>query len=75
MSGGRWFEPSEEAKTLQCRLVLAELSKGPKTTLDLRAVGVMSPAARVMSLKRAGIGIVTLRQGRQGLYVLIGGAA
>lgn len=69
------FTPSAEAKTAQCRCVLAALRAGSQTTDDLRRLAVRSPASRVMELRKAGHVIVTERAGVQARYVLIGGAA
>lgn len=68
------FEPTEDAKTSQCRVVLMALREGPMSTLDLRALNVMSPAARVMDLRRRGLIIDTMRMGRCAVYALHGRA-
>lgn len=76
------FNPPSESKAQQCALVLALLRTGPQTTLDLRAAGVMSPAARIYSARKAGHPIETLKtrqlddQGRShpvAKYVLLPG--
>ena len=74
MSGAD-FNPSAEAKIAQCMAVLAALREDPKTTAGLRCVlgPCSSPAARVMDLRRAGHRILTQREGRQALYVLLPG--
>lgn len=66
------FNPSAEAKSAQCMAVLAALCEGPKTTAQLRAIlgPSSSPAARVLSLRKAGHRIATQRNGAQALYVL-----
>ena len=74
------FNPAPESKAKQCALVLSLLKKGPQTTLDLRSASVMSPAARVMDLRKGGAPIETVRsrqfdeQGKShalALYVLL----
>ena len=62
-------------------LLLAHLKKGPLTTIQARdELGVMSPAPRVMELRRQGHNIITLRtetvdrtgtKHREGQYVLL----
>ena len=71
MSGAD-FNPCTEAKSAQCLAVLAALREGPKTTAALRRIlgTSSSPAARVMDLRK-GHRIVTQREGRQALYVLL----
>lgn len=58
------FNPIDDAKASQCGVVLTALREGPRSTLDLRALHVMSPAARVMDLRQRGLSIDTLRSGR-----------
>lgn len=74
MSGAD-FSPGAEATTAQCRAVLAALSERPQTTAELRAIlgASSSPAARVLDARKAGHHIVTQREGRQALYVLLRG--
>ena len=56
------FNPREIAKAHQRSVILAELTKGPANTIFLReTLGIMSPAARVLELRRAGLHIVTKR--------------
>lgn len=50
----------ENAKTQRERL-LHMLRKGPVTTLMARAAGIMSPAPRILELRRQGHNIVTDR--------------
>jgi hypothetical protein len=71
------FKPSGESLNHQCALVLSELRKGPRTTLDFRDIFVSHPSGRVMSLRKAGFDILTRRRGAWAEYVLIeqGGAA
>lgn len=64
------FNPSDDGKAKQCLLVLSELRKGPRSTNDLRALGVMSPAARVLDARRSGFVIDTLRVERCAVYAL-----
>lgn len=62
-------------------LLLDHLKKGPFTTIQARdELGVMSPAPRVMELRRQGHNIITLRtetvdrtgtKHREGQYVLL----
>lgn len=69
------FEPTDDAKSSQCRVVLTALREGPMSTIDLRALHVMSPAARVMDLRRRGLSIDTMRKGRCAVYALHEGEA
>ena len=71
MSGAD-FNPCTEAKLEQCSAVLDALRKGPKTTAQLRAIlgPSSSSAARIMDLRKVHR-IVTQREGRQALYVLL----
>lgn len=64
------FEPTDDHKANQRRLVLSALRQGPQSTIDLRALHIMSPAARVMDLRRQGLNIDTLRKGRCAVYAL-----
>lgn len=64
------FNPSDDIKARQRQLVMSELRKGPRSTNDLRALGVMSPAARVLEARRSGLVIDTLREGRCAVYKL-----
>lgn len=64
------FNPSDDIKARQRRLVIAELRIGPRSTNDLRALGVMSPAARVLEARRSGLTIDTMREGRCAVYAL-----
>lgn len=65
-----FFEPTDDDKASQRGLVLSELRQGPRSTHDLRALAVMSPAARVLDLRRQGLMIETLRVGRCAVYAL-----
>ena len=67
------FNPSAEGKSVQCAAVLRALKKRPQTTTELRIIlGLSSsPAARVLSLRKAGHRIVTQRKGAEALYVLM----
>lgn len=68
---GADFKPSAETLTQQCLAVLVALRGGPKTTTELRVLcGALSPAARVLDLRRSGHSVVTLRKNRQALYSL-----
>lgn len=64
------FDPTGDHKANQRRVVLSALRQGPHSTIDLRALHVMSPAARVMDLRRQGHSIDTLRNGRCAVYLL-----
>ena len=73
------FEPDNTAKAKQRTLILARLKEGPVSTLEARALGAMSPAARVLELRKAGWQIATEhrlsaddlgRVTRCGVYVL-----
>lgn len=78
------FDPSDTAKHRQRALLFAELLKGSVSTVQAReTLGIMSPAARIMELRRQGHEIVT-RPGqvvdaaglthRSAVYELVGGA-
>ena len=57
------LNPSQEAKAHQRKLILDALRLGTLTTIAAREdLGVMSPAARVMELRRAGHSIKTVRR-------------
>lgn len=56
------FTPSQEAKARQRATILAALCEAPLSTIQARALGVLSPAARVMELRRAGWVILTHRR-------------
>ena len=64
------FMPSSDDLVKQLALTLAELRKGPRTTLELRALAISHPAGRVMSLKRAGFRITTCKLGKFAEYHL-----
>lgn len=64
------FTPTPEAAAGQRQLVLSELMQGPRTTLQLRALGIASPAARVLELRRGGWTITASRAGRFARYSL-----
>ncbi|MBL8451794.1 MAG: hypothetical protein JNK97_03540 [Zoogloea sp.] len=79
------FEPGETGKARQRFVIYTELLKGAVSTVFAReTLGIMSPAARIMELRRQGHKIVT-RAGRvvdaagvshrSAVYVLVGGAA
>lgn len=80
MNGVDFTGPAESERTRQRQLVLAALRVGPLSSVEGRErLGVLSPAARVMELRRAGHHITTVRgtrldeQGRShrcGIYVL-----
>lgn len=65
-----YFQPTDDDRASQCQLVLSELRQGPRSTHDLRALGVMSPAARILEWRRHGLTIDTLRVGRCAVYAL-----
>jgi Helix-turn-helix domain len=64
------FEPADDDKANQSIVVLSALRQRPQSTIDLRALHVMSPAARVMDLRRKGLQIETKRTGRCAVYAL-----
>lgn len=68
-SASTFFEPTGSDKASQCAVVLSALRLGPQSTLDLRSLGIMSPAARVLELRQR-LSIATLRTGRCAVYVL-----
>ena len=56
------LDPSQEAQAHQRNLILDALRCAPLTTIAARTdLGIMSPAARVMELRRAGHNIETVR--------------
>ena len=64
------FNPADDRKSHQCEVVLNALRQGPKSTIELRELNVMSPAVRVMEWRRRGLVIDTLRVGRCAVYAL-----
>jgi hypothetical protein len=75
-TSGHDFRPSGADVSEQALAVLALLKESPRTTTELRLLtGTMSPAARVLDLRRAGHRIATCRAGRQACYVLRGAEA
>ncbi|WP_430417984.1 helix-turn-helix domain-containing protein [Methylibium petroleiphilum] len=85
MNGADFTGPTESERARQRQLVLAALRVGPLSSVEGRErLGVLSPAARVMELRRAGHHIVTIRgnrldeHGRRhlcGVYVLTEGTS
>ena len=66
--------PAQPSAVQRARL-LAMLRRAPLDTLQARAMGVMSPAARIFELKKAGFEIITTRlPNRVGVYHLLGEA-
>jgi hypothetical protein len=62
---------SQPASVQRARL-LGMLRRGPVSTLEARAVAIMSPATRVFELKRQGHEIITTRlPNRVGVYHLV----
>jgi len=56
------FTPSMGVKAKQCAALLAALRQAPITTIAARdALGIASPAARVLDLRRQGFSISTVR--------------
>lgn len=54
------FTPGETAKARQRAVLFTELLKGKVSTVHAREVlGIMSPAARIMELRRQGHAIIT----------------
>lgn len=45
---------STQAKAIQRQIILDRLQQSPITTLEAREIGIMSPASRIMELKRQG---------------------
>lgn len=85
MTAQNQFDPSDTAKYRQRATLYTDLRKGPVSTIYAReTLGIMSPAARIMELRRQGHAIVT-RAGqvvdaagvshRSAVYVLVGGEA
>ena len=71
---GKSAGPSQSAAVQRAR-ILARLRIAPVDTLQARAMGVMSPAARIFELKKAGFEIITTRlPNRVGVYHLLGEA-
>lgn len=71
MSEGQEFRPDDSIISEQAAAVLAALSEAPRTTSELRGIcSCMSPASRVLDLRKAGYAISTCRAGRQAHYVL-----
>lgn len=72
--------PNHNTRARQCAALLALLSATPASTVDIRdQLGILSPAARVLDLRKAGHRIETLtttatdsegRPHRSALYVL-----
>lgn len=85
MSAQNQFDPSDTAKYRQRATLYTDLRKGPVSTIHAREVlGIMSPAARIMELRRQGHKIVTRAarvvdaagvSHRSAIYELVGGAA
>lgn len=55
----RILKSKSTGSEVQRQKVLALLRQSSKTTIDLRAHGIMMPATRVFELKKAGYGIQT----------------
>ena len=74
-SAGADQEHHSQPAAVQRARLLAMLRRGPVTTLEARAVAIMSPATRIFELKRQGHRIVTTRlPNRVGVYHLVGEA-
>jgi hypothetical protein len=54
MTGRHFQGPGLGERARQCRVLLDALKAGPVSTLQARSLGLMSPASRVLDLKRAG---------------------
>ena len=67
----REFKPTEDSLNRQCGVILSELRKGPRSTLDFRGLGVAHPGGRVLDLRRSGFQIITRRRGAWAEYVLV----
>jgi predicted DNA-binding ArsR family transcriptional regulator len=71
---------TQAGSSKQCAALLEALRRGALTSIEIReGIGALSPAARVMQLRRAGYNIETLwrtdedaqgRKHRVGVYVL-----
>ena len=74
-SAGANQEHRSQPAAVQRARLLAMLRRAPLDTLQARAMGVMSPAARIFELKKAGFEIITTRlPNRVGVYHLLGEA-
>ena len=74
-SAGANQEHRSQPAAVQRARLLGMLRRGPVSTLEARAVNIMSPATRVFELKRQGHEIVTTRlPNRVGVYHLLGEA-
>ena len=63
MNTSDFFEPGEATKAHQRAALLAELRVKPVSTTHAReTLGIMSPAARVLELRRSGLNILTVRR-------------
>lgn len=65
------FMPSGDDLDRQLGLTLAELRKGPRTTLELRALNVAHPSGRIMTLRRLGFNIKTSKREKFAEYHLL----
>ena len=64
--------PHIQDRAAQRAKLMAMLRRGPVDTLQARAVGIMSPAARVFELRQIGLEIVTTTlENRIAVYHLI----
>ena len=64
--------PHIQDRTAQRAKLLAMLRRGPVSTLEARAVGIMSPASRIFELRQIGLEIITTtREDRIAVYHLI----
>lgn len=55
----RKFSPKSTATEVQERRILEALKAGPKTTCELRAIGVYQVSARIFELRKRGHNIAT----------------
>ena len=64
--------PHIQDRAAQRARLLAMLRRGPVSTLEARAVGIMSPASRIFELRQIGLEIITTtREDRVAIYHLI----
>ena len=64
--------PHIQGRAAQRARLLAMLRRAPVSTLEARAVGIMSPASRIFELRQIGLEIITTtREDRVAIYHLI----
>ena len=71
-SAGADQEHHSQPAAVQRKRLLTMLQRAPVSTLEPRAVGIMSPAPRVFELRQIGLEIITTRlPNRVGVYHLV----